>query len=530
MSNLPRSDLLLYNANIITLDPLNPRAQLVAIDKGRIRDIGHNEELVNLIDGEQETINCKEKTVVPGFIDAHMHLPFFAESLVSLSLGPHNGTRSISDIQDKIREVCQNKPEGAWIRGKGYHEFHLKEKRHPTRWDLDLASSTHPIKLTHQSGHAHVLNSLALKLTGISKETPEPEGAVIERDLNSGEPTGVLFGMGELLSQSIPPEDSLQIDKGIKMANRELLANGITSLQDASPRNDFRRWNQFEKWKSHGIIKPRVRLALGFGAFKAYQKQDYLNEVDNNHFSLGGVKIMVDEVTGRLHPPQEELNEWVFDIHRSGFQAIIHAIEAPAIEAACNAIEYTLKRVPSPDHRHRIEHCSVCPPRLAKRLAALGIVVVTQPPFVYYNGDRYLATVPKPQLKHLYPLATLRRNGIHIAGSSDCPIVPPNPLIGIYAACARMSETGKVVQESEGIAPLEALRMYTVYAAQSTFSEDMKGSITPGKLADLVVLSADPTKVPIEQIQDIEVEMTILNGEVVWDKLGLTDNTPLSVR
>jgi predicted amidohydrolase YtcJ len=529
MSIPQNPDLILCNANIITLDPLSPRAHLVAIGNGKILGIGHNKDLVKLKSGETEIIDCKGKVIVPGFIDAHMHLTSFAESLASPNLGPHNGIQSILDIQSRIQKVSQSQPPGTWVTCRGYHEFHLKEKRHPTRWDLDLASSVHPIKLTHRSGHAHVLNSVALKMTGISKETPDPEGGIIERDLRTGEPTGVLYGMSEVLSRSIPPLDSLQGDTGIEMASRELLTCGITSVQDASARNDVIRWEQFKRWKTRGYLRPRVTMMLGVSAFKEYRKEGYPAEVDGNHLSLGGVKIMVDEVTGRLHPPQKELNEQMFAIHSSGFQAAIHAIEEPAIEAACNAIEYVLQKLPRSDHRHRIEHCSVCPPTLAKRLASLGVTVITQPPFIYYNGDRYLETVPPSQLTYLYPLVTLIKNRVHIAGSSDCPVVQPNPLIGIYSACSRMSETGKAVQAEEGVAPLEALRMYTTYAARAAFEEDLKGSIQPGKLADLVVLSADPTHVSIEEIRDIEAEMTILNGEIVWNKGELADNPHLGV-
>ncbi|GAI94266.1 unnamed protein product, partial [marine sediment metagenome] len=147
----------------------------------------------------------------------------------------------------------------------------------------------------------------------------------------------------------------------------------------------------------------------------------------------------------------------------------------------------------------------------------------------HYNGDRYLETVPKSQLKSLYPLATLLENGVHIAGSSDCPIAQPNPLIGIYSAVSRKSETGQPVLAQEGITPLDALHMYTDYAARATFEENIKGSITPGKFADLVVLSNDPTKCPAEEIKNIQVEMTVLNGKVVWDKAGLTNNPSLDV-
>ena len=233
------------------------------------------------------------------------------------------------------------------------------------------------------------------------------------------------------------------------------------------------------------------------------------------------MKIIVHETTGRLSPSQEDLNERVLCIHRSGFQAVLHAVEESTIEAACEAIESALKLFPRPDHRHRIEHCSVCRPSLAKRIASLGITVVTQPAFIYYNGSRYLRTVPEPQRKHLYPFGTLVNEGVHVAGSSDGPIVPPNPMIGVYAVVCRKTDGDEVVLPEEKILPEKALRMYTVEAARAGFDEMAKGSITPGKLADLVVLSADTTAVPadkIDEIKGIQVEMTLVNGEIVWEK------------
>jgi hypothetical protein len=231
------------------------------------------------------------------------------------------------------------------------------------------------------------------------------------------------------------------------------------------------------------------------------------------------VKIIIDETTGHLKPDQVELNEMVLSIHRAGFQACLHAVQKKTVEAACSAIEYALKKLPKSDHRHRIEHCSVCPPSLARRLAALGIMAVTQPSFIYYSGDRYLRTVPAEELKHLYPIRTLLKSGVTVSASSDCPIAPANPMTGIYAAASRMTETGERVLSEEKVSPEEALRMYGENAARAIFDEGIKGSISPGKLADLVVLSGDPTKVPINEIKDIKVKMTILNGEVVWEKL-----------
>jgi predicted amidohydrolase YtcJ len=512
------ASLILVNANVITLDPLHPKADWVAAANGRIIDLGDRKDRLPFWDKKTRTIDCKGKTVLPGFIDPHLHLTAFAESLVTVNAGPGKDVHSISDLQEKIRTYSENLPAGEWLRGKGYNEFYLREKRHPDRWDLDKSTSKHPIKLTHRSGHAHVLNSLALKLVGISKNTPDPPGGLIERNLEDGEPTGRLYEMGDFLSEKIPPIETEELEQGLRMANHELISLGITTIQDASSRNDSERWKLFKTWKAQGILKPRVNMMLGFPAFKNISKHHFSTGFDQSQLRHSGVKIILDETTGKLHPAQPELNQMVMDIHQAGMQAAIHAVEEKAIEAACTAIENAVNKNPEREHRNRIEHCSVCPPSVAKRIASLGITVVTQPPFIHYNGERYLKTVPAGQLKYLYPFKTLLEQKIDLAGSSDCPIVPPNPLVGLYAAVTRMDQSGNVVGEDEKIRPIDALRMYTQNAARAMFEESIKGTIKPENLADLVVLNADPTHLTPDEIKDIKVEMTLIDGEVVWKR------------
>ena len=512
------TDLILFNANVITMDPTFPIAQLVAIRNGKIEKVAGNDNLKDLRNSKTKVIDCHGKTVLPGFIDAHIHFHGFSERLMTLNLSPRNNVCSISDIRDKISQISKELPSGTWIRGAGYNEFYLAEKRHPTRWDLDVATSTHPIKLTHRSGRAHVLNSLALRLVNISKETAGPTDGLIDRNIQTGEPTGLLYGMGDYLAKAIPHIDGTQMEQGVKLANMELCSSGITSIYDASPRNNLSRWKMLEHWIESGLLKSRVSMALGMEGYEEYRKHPFHTRIDENRLRVQGLKIILHETTGRLYPTQEELNEMVFDIHRSGLQAVLHAIEGKTIEAACNAAAYALKKFPRSDHRHRIEHCSVCTSPLARRIASLGIMVVTQPSFIYYNGDRYLKTVPKPNLEHLYPLSTLIKNGVGVAGSSDCPVVPANPILGIYSAVSRKTEAGDFFLPDEQVTPLEVIKMYTLDAAKATFEERMKGSIEPGKLADLVVLNGDPTKLPADEIKDIEVEMTILGGDVVWEK------------
>jgi hypothetical protein len=415
------------------------------------------------------------------------------------------------------RQSC-NRPSGQWIFGRGYNEFYLSEKRHPNRWDLDKATADHPVRLTHRSGHAHVLNSLALKLVGITAETGDPDGGLIERDLKTGEPTGVLYEMGDYLVDRVPPLAQAALEKGLKLANQELISLGVTSIQDASSRNDTEQWNLLKSWKESGIPHSRVNLMMGICAFKKNTKQYRLKAQNENQLRLGAIKIILDDTTGRLNPSQSELNAMVFEVHHAGQQIAIHALEEKAVNAACEAIQFAIEKSPAKDHRHRIEHCAVCPPELARKIASLGITVVTQPAFIYFHGERYRDTVPDQQLKHLYPIRTLLDEGINVAASSDCPIVSPNPLIGINAAMHRLSSTGDIVGGRQKIQFTAALQMYTLNAARATFEESIKGSITPGKLSDLVVLNADPARLTADEFKNLRVDKTIVGGKVVWEK------------
>ena len=511
------ADLILFNGTVITMDPAHPRAETVCVKDGRVLCVGTNSILEQHRGMDTKVINCRGRTVVPGFIDAHCHFTAFAESFSDCCFTPRE-VRSIFDIQDKIGRFSKSIPRGEWITAGKYDEFYLDERRHPTRWDLDRATSVHPVRLIHRSGHAHVLNSLAMNMVGISTESPEPPGAIIERDLAEGEPNGLLLEMGPFISQYIPPKSEKDKKKGARTANQQMLSVGITSIQDASSQNNVNRWRLLRHWKASGDLKLRVNMMLSLEAFDQYQRKGFIHTFEDDQVSISGVKIILSDITGRLHPTQSELNKLVLQIHKSRLQAVIHAIEERSIQAASTAIEYALEKSPRPDHRHRIEHCAVCPPPLSRRLASLGIMVVTQPSFIYYNGERYIRTVPDREFRHLYPLASLIENGVQVAGSSDCPIWPPNPLTGIYSAVTRMSESGEEVLSKEGITVMEALRMHTYLGAKACFEEEIKGSIMDGKVADMVVLSRDPTSVSPEEIKDIHVEMTILDGDVVWER------------
>ncbi len=516
---MPVADLILKNANVITVDPGQPTAELVAIKGDKILLVGGNEILESVRGAKTKVIDCQAKTVVPGFNDAHCHIFSFIRKQLSIDLSP-SSVSSISDIKAVISRKAQHTPSGQWITGTDYNDFYLAEKRHPTRWDIDEVAPHHPVVLSHRSLHACVLNSLALSLAGITGETPEPPGGLFDRDLNTGEPTGLLLGsemLGHIREKVMPPQAEAELTNSITLANQHYLSQGITSLQDVTVVNDFSRWHKFRHFKDSGKLKSRLYMMPGIEALNQFQEAGLAFGSGDSQLRLGGVKMVLNETTGQLYPPQPELNQRVLAAHRAGFQLAIHAVQQSTVEAAIIALEYAHSQLPQAGRRHRIEHCSECSPRLLKRLKTLQAVVVTQPPFLYYGGERYLAMVPADRLPWLYRIRSFLNSGLIVAGSSDSPIVPDNPLVGMYAAVTRQAESGQQLLPEERISASQALAMYTINAAYASFEEDIKGSITPGKLADLVLLSDDPTKTPPAQIKDIKVEMTIIGGKVVWE-------------
>ena len=509
---MPAADIVIKNARIITMDAARPDAGMVAIDGDSISFVGEESEIESWAGAGTRVIDGGGRTAAPGFNDAHVHLFSLIRQLLSIDLSPASAG-SIADIKEKIREKAANTPPGTWISGTGYNEFYLAEKRCPTRRDLDEVAPLNPVVLSHRSLHACVLNSAALALAGITAETEEPPGGRIERDLETGEPNGILTGMvGYIRSQVMTPLTEEELGEGVKKAGRLLIASGITSVQDATVSNDLKRWETVCGFVLNEQLRSRVTLMAGAPYWKNFREAGLTSGAGDNMMRLGAVKIMPAEPMDRA-----ALNELVLDIHKAGFQLAFHAVTESTVDAVIAALERTDGQAAVKGRRHRIEHCGECPPYLLERIKKLGLVIVTQPPFIYYNGERYLATVPESQQPWLYRVKSPLGKGVTVAGSSDTPVVPVNPMVGVYAAVTRKAESGQVLLPEEAISPAEALKLYTVNGAYASFEEKIKGSITPGKLADIVVLSGDPRTVPPEEIKDIRVEMTIVGGRVVWE-------------
>ena len=527
------ADLILKNANIITCDPEMPQAEAVAIRGNRIWLVGDSSEVLSAGDRSTRTVDCGGRTLVPGFIDAHCHFFSFVRKFFSLDLSPA-AVRSIADIQESIRRKVSHTQRGTWISGTDYNEFYLAEKRHPTRRDLDAAAPDHPVILIHRSMHACVLNSPALRIIGITNETEEPPAGMIDRDLDTGEPNGILFEMlGYVQERLQSPIPESEMDRAVGQASQQYLSVGITSFGEATVSNDLDQWNAFSRLKEAGKITSRINMMPGSAFMKEFEEAGLVTGAGDDGLRIGNLKIILSEATGQIRPSQEELNRMVRKAVEAGFPAAIHAVERSTVEAAINALETAQREIMHPHltspikgeelviRRHRIEHCSECPPDLRQRLAKLRTVIVSQPPFLYYSGERYLSQVSPETQKWLYPFKSWLDNGLVVAGSSDSPVVSNNPLSGIFAAVTRQAESGQTVLAEESVSVRQALEMYTVNAAYASGEEHIKGSITPGKLADIIMLSDNLLISPAEQIEDISVEMTIVDGKIVWERESL---------
>jgi predicted amidohydrolase YtcJ len=314
----------------------------------------------------------------------------------------------------------------------------------------------------------------------------------------------------------MPPLSDMELEKGAAAVNQHFLSMGITSLQDATVSNEVKRWQTYRRLQERGILKSRVYLMTGMEHLKEFRDAGIIFRSGDDSLRMGGLKIVLGEATGHLHPSQPDLNRYVLDAHREGCQVAIHAVQPATINAALNALEYAISQVPNQDHRHRLEHCAECSPYLFERVRKLGAVISMQPPFLYYSGERYLAEIPADDIRWLYRVKSFLEAGMVVAAGSDTPVVPNNPLVGLCTAVTRQAANGKVLAQEERVSPLQALALYTKNAAYAAFDEKVKGSITPGKLADLVLLSDDPMKVEPARIKEIKVEKTIIGGEVVW--------------
>ena len=521
--------LLLLNARVLTMDHNQAGAQAVAIHGNTIAAVGSSSEIAALAAPATQTIDCSGKTLMPGFVDSHCHVLAQAASLHGIDCSPR-AVLSIQDLEWAIKRRAETTEAGHWICGFGYDDLSLLENRHPTRWDLDRAAPNHPVRLDHRSGHASVLNSQALDLAGINETTPDPVEGVIHRDVDTGQPSGLLFEMSGYLRQRLSASrDQAAFQASVHHLNNTLLGYGITSVQDAGPDNGMDRWRTFQELQASGALTCRVTMFAGVSRLAEFQSAGLNWGAGGDQLRLGHAKIMLTLTTGALDPNLAALGDMVDNAHRSGFPVAIHAIEQEAIEAAVRVLSGAAP-LPKPASEtsaqpvDRIEHCAECPPQLMAEIAQSGCLVVTQPGFIFWNGDNYLERVNAYMLADLYPVGALAKSGIPVAFGSDAPVIDANPWPAIYSAVTRRTSNGTFLPPNgfrgQTITVAEALRMYTSSGANSEGSGQRKGTIQPGMLADMVLLDTDPFSAEPEQLKEIRAVLTVVGGQVVWEGGG----------
>ncbi|MFH1646948.1 MAG: amidohydrolase family protein, partial [Chloroflexota bacterium] len=302
------ADVILKNANVLTMDAGLPAGEMVAIAGDKIMAVGGKEDVESVGGAGMRTIDCGGGTLVPGFNDAHLHLFSLIRKLLSIDLSPA-AVGSIADIKEAVRRRAAETPPGTWLSGTDFNEFYLEEKRFPTREDIDEAAPDHLVVLSHRSLHACVLNSRALALAGITRETPEPPGTRIERYLDSGEPNGILYEMlGYVRGEVMPPLAGPELEEGMALADRHLLAYGITSLQEATYKNDPARWQTIGGFQASGKLRSRVYMMAGAGEWGKFREAGLVTGSGDDRLRLGAVKVMLTGTTPDLYPPPEELN------------------------------------------------------------------------------------------------------------------------------------------------------------------------------------------------------------------------------
>lgn len=537
------ADLVLHNGNVRTMDAVDRCVEAVAVRNGRVVATGTNREMTGLSGEHTRFEDLGGRTAIPGFIETHNHPTFFGLTLSApVDAGsPPNDT--IADIVERVREGVRGFEPGTWVRGYRYDDTQLADDRHPTRDDLDPASPDHPVCLMHISGHFCVLNSAGLDAVGIDAGTADPEGGMIVRD-ESGRPTGVLAETAAFAAYAAMPSDSTDdLADALERAGDAYLAAGVTTVHDlgigliAGPAEleAYRlalRAGRFHT-RVQGFLTPDLLPGLAEGDPTPLERG--VAGLGDDRFRIAGAKLWADgsiqgltgcvsegyacapHQHGMLIYPPDELARRVRALHDAGLQVAVHGNGDAAIETILNAYDALGERKALHTRRHRIEHCQMAGDRQLEQMAESGLLASFFVKHVYYWGDRHRSRfLGERRAARLNPLRSALRHGVRFGLHSDTPVVPVPPLDGVRSAVRRRTRSGEVLGPDERIGVTEAVRAYTSEAALLAFEEQDKGSLEPGRLADIAVLSADPWADPGDVSEDVHVTATMIGGEAVW--------------
>ncbi|MDA0745860.1 MAG: amidohydrolase [bacterium] len=523
-------EMVIVNGNVITVDEGYPQAEAVAIAGGRFVAVGSTEEIRALAEAETEVVDVGGKTVIPGLIDAHLHV---LSSGIRHVMAVDCDLRSIGEIRDALRERAKITPAGEWVQGFKFDDTKTVESRFLNKADLDAVSTEHPVFVSHRAGHVYYVNSRAFERAGVDRNTPDPPGGKYERDPKTGELTGVVMeraaGIFRADMPVVQPEDRRE---GLRLICSMFNAAGLTSVHDAIVSTED--LETYQEGMVDGDLTLRVNTLVWYTHFEALRNAGIRRGFGNEMLRISGIKMIADgAIAGRtawMSEPYEgstddygiqvmspeELEPLVEEVHRTGFQVCVHANGDAAIEMVLTAYEKAMAAYPRPDSRHRVEHCTLVTPSILKRMKKLDCIATPFCTYVYYHGEK-MKYYGEERLQRMFAQRSFIDAGIVSTGATDYVPGPFEPLMGIQSCVTRRDSTGKAWGENQKISVEEALKLYTLNGAYASFEEDIKGSITPGKLADLVVLGEDLTAVDPEGIKDISVEMTMVGGRVVYE-------------
>lgn len=532
------ADLLVFNAKVYTVDSTAPRAEAFAVKAGRFTAVGNTDDIKGLTGKATQTFDAKQMTVVPGFIDCHNHAPgetLLYEVLVGNPYVVEFVT--IASIIEKLRAKAQQTPPGTWVEGFFFDDTKVKDNRQLNVHDLDQVSKDHPVVVHHRGGHTSFYNSKALELADINKRTPNPPGGTYDK-FENGDLNGRVTDRARSVFDKVgkrpvfTEEQRLQRARdGVAYISKQFVRYGLTSvhheggdlfaLQQVRARGDLKHRVSYEVVGKTLEAMISSGLETGFGDEWIRLGATVEHGVDGS-FSERTMAISRPYIgisppyQGNLTEDQETLNAWVERVHRAGVQVNCHANGDVAIDRMLTAVERAQKLFPREDARPKITHCTLINDDLVRRIKALGAVPACFTSYAYYNTDKF-HFYGEDFMQRCMAFRTFLDAGIPAAAGSDFSPGPFDPRMGIQGMVTRTGWNGETWGANQRVSVDEALRINTLNGAYNSHEEAIKGSITPGKLADFVVLADDLHTVPHDKIKDIEIVRTVVAGSTVYE-------------
>ena len=530
---MPIADRLFINATFHTLDPASPDeppAEALASWRGRVIAVGSHADAEPLVGPETEVVDLDGATVLPGFIETHMHPIAAGVTMTAPQIG-YPDCRNINDVVAALAERAAITPAGEAIQAWGYDDSLMVDDRHLSRDDLNRASTDHPILIRHISGHLSYANDRTLEMAGITDDIKDPVGGVFQREA-SGRPNGCMEETAGFAVAATFPQGTLSdMAAGARAISDHCLSVGTTTMTDAAVGSPD-MYAAYQQGIEDGSIRVRTRV---FPIWGTAGDLPFRTGIGDERLSIGAMKFISDgsiqgytaclckgyhdrpDVNGYEVIPAAELIELVTAAHAKGWQVAVHANGDAAIDNTLDAIEAALDAHPRDDHRHRIEHCQTAREDQLERMARLGVLASVFANHIWYWGDRHRDRFLGPERgSRIDPLASFTAHGIVHALHCDMPVTPLDPLFTIWAAVNRITRDGELLGPDQRARVADAVAGYTSAAAFVNMEEHDKGTLEVGKLADLVVLDADPFEVDPMSIRDISVQATVVGGLVEY--------------